>query len=420
MTRPRERFQASRARSRGRMLAAALLVVLGLAVAAFELRPLPVTTASIARGTAVDAVYATGTIEPLDRVVVKARAAGSVELKVREGARVKRGDLLAVIDAPALEHDLARGRAEAWAASRQAGKDGPQLAMLRAQARALEAELDSAREDRDRVAKLVASGATPQAELDRLVDASAALEARLAANVAQQDAMGIDLDARARGSKAAVDTLAARLSDTEVRAPMDGVVLARFVEPGEVAMVNSPIVKIGTVDQLVVECAIDEADIGRVTIGKRVAVSLDAFRDAVYQGEVFDVLPEADREKKTFLTKVRLAQPPAGLRSGMSAVANVIIEERRGALLAPADAIDASGAAFVVAGGRVHRRSVRLGVRDLLRVEILDGLAEGDEIVVAAPESLRALVDGSRVKGTSRPLDDAPARPAIARAGMTL
>jgi HlyD family secretion protein len=418
--RPRAPFQTTRARSRGWTIAAGLALVLALGVVAFKLRPLPVTAAPIVRGTAVDAVYATGTIEPFDRVVVKARAAGPVELKVREGAHVKRGDLLAAIDDPTLKHDLDRGRAEAWAATRQAGKNGPQLAMLRAQARALEAELNTARSERGRVANLVASGSSPQAELDRLTDTSAALEARLAANLAQQDAMGIDLAARALGSSAAVDSLAARLLDSEVRSPIDGVVLARFVEPGEVAMVNSPIVKVGTTDDLILECAIDEADIGRVTVGKKVAVSLYAFHEAVYEGQIFEILPDADRGKKTFLTKVRLEHPPAGLRSGMTAEANVLIDERQGAVLAPADAIDASGAALVVAGGRVQRRVLRIGVRDMLRVEVVEGVAEGDEVVVGAPEALRALTDGTRVKATSRPAAAVGARPAVARAGMTL
>jgi len=393
----RPRFKSAQKRSPARLAVGGLVLVLAVAGGAFELRAIPVTATPIVRGTAVDAVYATGTVEPLDRVVVKARASGPVDLKVREGAHVHKGDLLAVIDSPALKHDLARGQADLWAASHQAGRKGPQLAMLKAQARSLEADLNTVRGERGRVLSLVTSGSSPQADLDRLVDRTAALEAQLAANAAQQDALEIDLTARALGSSAAVDSLAARLSDTEVRAPMDGVVLARFVEPGEVAMINTPLVKLGTTDNLILECAIDEADIGRVTIGKNVAISLYAFPQAVYRGEVFEILPDADREKKTFLTKVKLVDPPPGLL--------------------PADAIDSAGSVFVIAGDRAQRRTPQLGIHDLLRVELLGGLAEGDQVIVGGAESLR---EGARVRVTVRSSGSTAPQPSAARAGMSL
>ena len=413
----RPKFQPRERRSPARLAAGVLVVLVVCVVVAMKLRPARVTVTPVVRGTAIDAVYATGTIEPFDRVVVKARASGTLDLKVREGARVRKGDLLAQIDSPVLASDLARGRAELWAASHQAGAKGPQTAALRAQARALEAELNTVKTDQARVRKLVASGSTAQAELDRLVDRAAALDAQLSANTAQQDALGIDLTARARGSSAEVDSLAARLADTEVRAPIDGTVLSRFVEPGEVAMVNSPLFKLGAVENLVLECAIDETDIGRVALGKKVAVSLYAFPQATYKGEVFEILPDADREKKAFVTKVRLLDPPEGLRSGMTAEVNVIIEERSGAMLVPADSVSADGSVHVVAGGRVERRMPSLGVHDMLRVEVLGGLMEGDAVVVAGADGL---ADGTRVVTVEAPPPAAAHDTSAPRGGMSL
>ena len=413
----RPRFTARKKRSSVRVVLAALVLALAAGGVAVKLRPVSVTTTPIVRGTAIEAVYATGTVEPFDRVIVKARAAGSVDLKVREGARVKKGQILALIDSPTLKPELARGRADLWAASQHAGTDGPQLAMLEAQARAIEAELKTVHDDRGRLRSLVASGSAPSADLDRLVDRSAALEAQLAANAAQRRALRIDLTARAWGSGAAVDSLAARLADTEVRSPMDGVVLSRFVEQGEVAMINSPLVKVGTADNLILECAVDEADIGRLTLGKQVAISLYAFPQAVYRGEVFEILPDADRVKKSFLAKVKLVDPPGGLRSGMTAEVNVIIEERSGALLVPAEAIDPSGAVAVVFGGRLQRRAPKLGVRDMLRVEVLDGLAEGEQVVVAGADSL---AEGARVRETIKPPSSTAVPSNVARSRMSL
>jgi HlyD family secretion protein len=381
-----------------------VFAIAGLAAAvggvAVKLRPVPVTTTPIVRGTAVEAAYATGTVEPFDRVVVKAKAAGAIDLKVREGAHVKKGDVVAVIDSPTLGHDLDRGKADLWAAQQQAGAKGPQVMALEAQARALRADLNTVQNDRARVARLVATGSVPQVDLDHLVDKGAALEAQLEANLALQQALKIDLSARQQESSAAMGSLAARLADTFVRAPLDGVVLSRFVEPGEVAAVNTPLLKIGDVDNLVLECAIDEADIGHVTVGKNVAISLYAFSDAVYSGEVFEILPDADRAKKSFLAKVRFRRAPLGLRSGMTAEVNVIIQERPGSLLVPAEAVDAMGRVLVVVNGQLQTRTPKLGVRDMLRVEVLDGLAEGDEAVVAGGDGL---TEGTRVRTTLRP-----------------
>ena len=200
---------------------------------------------------------------------------------------------------------------------------------------------------------------------------------------------------------------------------MDGVVLSRFVEPGEVAMINSPLVKIGTADNLILECAIDEADIGQVTLGKRAAISLYAFPQAVYRGEVFEILPDADRVKKSFLAKVKVIDPPDGLRSGMTAEVNVVIEERPGALLVPAEAMEPGQepAVAVVVDGRLQRRTPRLGVRDMLRIEVLDGLTEGEQVVVAGRGSLE---EGARVRATTRPPISGAGPSNATRSGMSL
>lgn len=415
--RARPAFQRRKRRPVARIVFGLVLLAAALSFALSRLLPVHVTTTRITRGTAIDAVYATGTVEPFDRVIVKAKAAGSIDLKVREGMHVKKGDVLAIVDSPVLRYDLARGKADYWAASQQANASAPQLASLEAQARAIAAELNTVNGDRARTERLVASGSVAQTEFDRLVDRAAGLQAQLDANAAQRKSVRIDLTARASGSSAAVDTLSARLADAEVRAPMDGVVLTRFVEPGEVAMVNSPLVKIGAVDNLILECAVDEADIGKVTIGKKVAISLYAFAQTIAKGEVFEILPDADRAKKSFVTKVKFINPPAGLRSGMTAEANVIIDERPDSLLVPAEAVDSSGAVLVVEGGRVHRRHPTLGVRDMLRVEVINGLREGDQVVVSDGAKL---TENMRAKATIRPPADGAVSPHGTRSKLSL
>ncbi len=379
------------------------LVALAVAIVIFALnrfKPVPVTVSPVVRGKAIDAVYATGTVEAEDRVQVKAKSSGSVaQIAVKEGAQVKKGDVLARIDNPTVSYDLKRGQSDLSAAAAQSGTDAPQLLSLRGQGKAVQADLASARQDLERIDELAKSGSISASEVDRGRARVAQLEGTLAANEAQQRSLRIDLSANTARQAVNVQSLTSRVSDTEVRAPLDGVVLAKSVELGEVVVINQPLFKVGDVTRLILEVSVDEADIGRVHDGKAtalpsvVAVSLYAFPKQIYQGHVFEILPDANRDRKAFLVKVKLDAPLEGLRSGMSAEVNIVAGERDGALLAGTESVTDDGV-WVVRDGHAKRQPVKLGFRDLLRAEVLSGLAEGDLVVVSGQEKLS---DGTRV-----------------------
>lgn len=371
-------------------------------------RPVAVTAVAVTRGTAVDAVYATGTVEAEDRVDVKAKTSGSVaELLVKEGSRVKKGDLLARIDNPAVAFELRRGRVDASAAAAQGGSQAPQLQALKAQALAISADLSVARKDLERIESLVKSGAVSDAEADRAKARVLQVEGQLAANEAQQKALRIDLSANVARQAANVQTLASRVADTEVRAPLDGVVLSKRIEIGEVVSVNQTLFRVGDTSRLVLEVAIDEADVSKVHDGAAgkpsslAVVSLLAFGQQVFSGKIFEILPDANRDRKAFLVKVKLENPPAGMRSGMTAEVNVVAAERPGVLLVPTDAVD-NGQVWVVRGGKLAQQKVSIGLRDLIRAEVTEGLAEGELVVTDKPDKLTV---GKRATVTERKPD---------------
>jgi RND family efflux transporter MFP subunit len=264
-----------------------------------------------------------------------------------------------------------------------------------------------ARQDAARLDKLLASGAVANAEVDRAKARVAQLEATLSANEAQQRALRIDLSANTARQAAQVKTLESRLADAEVRAPMDGVVLAKQIEPGEVVAVNQTLFKIGDTARLVLEVSVDEADVARVrepegdSPGSTVAVSLYAFPRQVFAGKIFEILPDANRERKSFLAKVRLDEPPKGLRSGMSGEVNIVIGRKADVLLAPSEA-EAEGSVWIVDDGRARRQKVSTGVRDLLRVEIVEGASEGALVVIEGQDRIK---DGGRVTVTRKEPD---------------
>jgi HlyD family secretion protein len=393
---------------RTRVVAATVVLVIGGMVAARWWRPVDVVVTPVVRGRVVDAVYATGTVEAERRVVVKARVAGPVTaLAVSDGDAILAGQLLCRIDNPAAAFELKRSQFEATAAEAQAGKGAPQLASLRAKGDSLEAQLRAAEREAERSDGLVKKGAAVHADWERARDQVTQLTAQLDGLRAEERAQRIDLDANAGRAQATMRSLASKLSDADVRAPQEGVVLARFVEPGEVVAVNQPLFKVGDPKKLLLEVTIDEADVGRVHDGSdgqpasAVAASLHAFPGRAFGGHVIKVMPDADREKKSYLAKIRLDQAVAGLRSGMTAEVNILITEKSGALLVPADAIK-DGQVWRIAAGHAERRKLTVGIHDLLRAEVLSGLGEGDSVVMGGQELLAR--DGMRVRAT----EDAP------------
>jgi RND family efflux transporter MFP subunit len=377
-------------------ISAALVLGVVAAVAAFRLKAHDVVVTPVVRGRAVDAVYATGTVEAEDRVSIKAKINGTItELFTREGRQVRRGDLLARIDNPTVSFDLKRGRADQSAATAHAAGNPPQIEALQAESQAIAAELDNARAEVARLERLLASGSIAQSELDHAHVQAARLAGVLAANEAQQRSLRIDLHANVARQNANVEALAARLGDTDVRAPIDGVVLDKKVELGEVVAINQPLFRVGDTSHLILEVLVDEADVARVAAGPTgasgsgsvAAVTLYAFPKQVFSGRVYELQPDADRARKTFVAKVRLDAPPRGLRSGMSAETNIITQVHDGALLAPTEAIDEQ-AVWIVKGARAEHRTISIGLRDLLRVEVLEGLRKDDLLVVAGQEGL--------------------------------
>jgi HlyD family secretion protein len=405
-----------------RLLVAAPLVVLALLVVFSRFKARPVTVAPVVRGKAIDAVYATGTVEAEDRVQVKAKSSGSIaEIRVKEGAIVKKGDLLARIDNPVVSYELKRGQADLSAATAQSGADAPHVLSLKGQWKSADAELGAARQELARLESLATSGSISSAELDRGLARVAGLEGALTSNEAQQRALRIDLSANAQRQAANVQSLASRVADTDVRAPLDGVVLSKFVEVGEVVGVNQPLFKVGDTKNLVLEVSVDEADIGKVRDGKSgapasgVAVSLYAFPKQVFAGRIFEVLPDANRDRKAFLVKVRLSAPPTDLRSGMSAEVNIIAGQHDGVLLVDTAAISEDGL-WVVDDGRALRRKIKIGVRDLLRAEVLSGVKEGDLVVIAGQDGL---TEGARATPTVKSPDRFESMPDVTQPGQT-
>lgn len=300
-----------------------------------------VTVASPARGTAAEIVYATGAVEPVRWAKVTSLVRQRiVDICECEGKSVKRGDVLARLD----------------------DKE------IRAQLQELRAREDFAKREMERVSELVSRGVTtPQAH----------------------ERASTDL----RQAQALISVQRERLGEYTITSPIDGVVLRRDGEVGEMVEPGQVLFRVGVLAPLEVEAVVNEEDIPRVKVGQTVLFRTDAFPDRRIEGTVRDITPMGDPVEKTYRIRVDLpADTP--LHIGMSVEANVITREKENALLVPASAVQ-DGHVFVVETGRVHRRAVETGIRGSRAIEITSGLSEGDRVVASPDAELR---DGQRVR----------------------
>ncbi len=268
-----------------------------------------------------------------------------LEVRVSTGTAVHRDDVVAVLD----DRDL-KARAE------QAG-----AALTAAQAHAVQAEADLRR-----MQTLFRKQASTQQELD-------AVEAR---------AKG----ARAQVAQAqdALNEVRVLLGETTLRAPFDGVVAERRVDPGDMAVPGQAVVVIHDPAALRLETNISEACVGALQIGAAVPARVDTpAQDIVARIE--EIAPAADPSSRTFLVKAALP-PSSNLRPGTFGSLRAPCGAHV-ALLVPPAAVTRSGqleAVRVVSDGGVRTRNVRTGKIYGDRVEVLSGLQEGEKVIVAA------------------------------------
>jgi len=293
------------------------------------------------RGTAAEIVYATGNVEPVTWAKVASIVRGRVvEICHCEGKTVAKGEVLARLD------------------DREA----------RAVLSELQARLKFATAELDRVTQLAGRGVSTPQSLQKATTDLAQIEAL---NRVQQ----------------------AKLGDYEVRAPLDGVVLRRDGETGEIIDPGQVLFRVGVPAHKQVVAEVNEEDIPRVKVAQTVLFRTDAFPDRELSGTVSDITPMGDPVSKTYRIKIALPDDTP-LLTGMSVEANVVTRRKEGALIVPAAAV-IGDEALVIDGGRVRRRKVVVGIRGTRAVEIVTGLDEQTQIATPADTKLR---DGARVR----------------------
>jgi membrane fusion protein (multidrug efflux system) len=217
-----------------------------------------------------------------------------------------------------------------------------------------------------------------------------------------------DLDTQ----RAAYDIAKLELSYTEIRAPIGGVVSKRNVKVGNLIQLNQPLFKIDDFDPLEAMIDVPEREMRLIQAGQPVQMLVDALPDTVFTGNVARVSPVVDATTGTFRVVAQFKDDSGKLRSGMFGRVRVVYDQRADVLVVPRAALvgdDKDAAVFVVENDVAKRRKVQLGYADGGKVEITDGITDGDKVVTLGQAALR---DGAKVQVIS---SEAPA--AVASGG---
>jgi HlyD family secretion protein len=360
----------------------------------------PNRIAKVTRGDVARSVVATGKIQPITKVEVKSKASGIVEkLYVDINNQVKKGQNLAQLDQQEIEAQVEAQRAQLESSEANVGTFEANIEQDKVNAAA--PDLPMYRATLDRNLEMQKDGIVSRQTLD---DANKDYQAALTRRDSSKAQIGVDTaklkQARAQvaESQASLKQLVEQLSYTTIVAPMDGVILSRDVEIGDavssILVLGSTATLVmteGDVNEVYVDGKVDEADIAHVYLGQPARIKVESFRDRTFNGKVTKISPMGVEKDNvtTFEVRVSINNPGGELKALMTANAEILLDEHKGVLTVPENAVtyDSQKNASAEIPDKKQKDGTRkvpvtVGLSNGSVTEIVSGLKEGDQVVL--------------------------------------
>ncbi len=364
-----------------------------LAFAAWRLLPPPaVPTVAVAGTPLVRSAVFSGRVAAPIRVELGATVTGRVvEVTVREGDRVRAGDLLVRLESAEVTAQREQARAAlALAQARLSGQRELAVPTIAAALEQAQATLEAAQREARRTRELFERGYVSQARIDETERAARVAQAQLdAARAGERANAGDGTEAaqvrlRVDEARAAVATAEARLAQTRILAPADGRIVTRSVDPGQIVQPGRALFAFTADGATQLLGQADEKLLSQLAVGQPAQAVADAFPERPFEARIARIAPGVDAQRGTVEVRFEVPDPPAFLREDMTLSVRVITGRVERAPTLPLEAVIGAGAEGRVRrleDGRVTERTIRTGLRTPERVEVLDGLAIGDEVL---------------------------------------
>jgi HlyD family secretion protein len=377
---------------RWRGILASLIVVAlaGAVLWVLVFKPVTVVAHELARGDVMESIPGTGAIECPRVVSAGFELTGRiVELLADQGDAVVKGQQLARIDAEVY-------RAEEAAAVQEVELVRAALARLRSDIKRAEAQQQGAAAHVKRQEDAFRGNIISRDVLDQAIERARVAEADLE----RANAAMVEGEQSLAAAERALEVARARLQRTILRSPLDGIVLLRLGEPGDVAVPGGAVLRIGDNSSVWASVWVDETFLPALKPGQAASVVLRSSPGIELQAEVLRIGREVDRETRELLVDLVLRDVPELLAVGQRADAQIHGSTSRNVVRAPSEfLVMRSDGAFVwqQIGGKAVLREVVVGLRGREWVEISSGVAAGDVILRPTPGARAALRDGARV-----------------------
>jgi HlyD family secretion protein len=376
--------------------------------------PLKVRAVTVERGPIRSVVSTNGKIEPIQNQNFEAHAPISTTVKqllVKEGDRVRKGQLLLQLDDADIRTQAARAQAQVKTAQAEQAvlkAEGTKEEVLTLQAQLIKARdaRDAAQHNLDAQRRLQKEGATSPAEVRQAEDALRAAQADLTLIEQKQKdryskSEAARIEAQAAEAQAAYDAAEDALRKSSVRAPFDGIVYSLPVKQGAFVQAGDLLLQEADLSKVLVRAFVDEPDIGRLQPGQRVEVTWDAVPGRTWIGALSSV-PSTVKlrlSRNVGETTCILDNKDLRLLPNVNVGVTIVIAEHSNVLTLERDALrtdEAKPYVYRVVGNHLKHQTIEDSLQNLTRVEITSGLSEGDS--VALPAEDKPLFDGASVK----------------------
>ena len=436
-----------------------LAIIIGVTVHQSGKNVVTVQTGKVQRQDLSAVVSASGEIKPKTYVNIGANAYGKItHLYVKEGDHVKKGQLLAQLENVQSTADVTANQASVQAAETDAIAADAALSTSNADVRRAEADYARNKLDWERAQSLYKDGLIAKSDFDSRQNAWATADSGLVqskARVAQAKAQKDSADRHVAQARANLTRVSDVLQKTTYTAPYDGVVTNLPVREGESVVIGiqnalgSTLLTLADMSVITAEVKVDETDIVNVRLGQPAEITIDAIPKKIFHGTVSEIgdnaivrstgvatsqQTTASEEAKDFKVVVTVTDPPEDLRPGLSTTAKITTAARSSVLSIPIQALSVRSKAqleqekstpgsvhaagpvaketaskekdqkqdiqgvFVIRNKKAEFVPVTTGIAGTSDIEVLNGLAEGDEVITGSYKTLRTIRSGSSIK----------------------
>jgi HlyD family secretion protein len=326
-------------------------------------------------------VYASGYVKPVDYVVVRSEVSGYVQkIMVKEGDKVKKGQILAIIDPGSLTASLQEIEERLKLAEDRLREDSDYRRNLTEQVQIAKRNMEQAQRYLERRKSLAEKGLIPKEQYEEAKRAYENAKSEYQRALAVYEDAIASLFSEEKTLYANKERIKREIERYYIRSLVDGIVLNKYVDVGDYVnyMSDNKLFSIGNEKDKEVVLNVDEEYASMIKEGMKVFLSLDIYPDKVFEGTVKLVKEELDRNKKTL--EVRTSAPlPAEVPAGATVEANILVEEKK-ALVIPTSAYK-DGFVYKYEGVRKVKVPVKVGTQVDGYIEIIEGLKKGDKVV---------------------------------------